>query len=204
MKTAVVLLALRLIAAGAQAPEDLWNEFVATDSAEVLSRVNASLAALPESHAKKVWKARVLLAEGDAARALDAAVRLNQTVPDDLDTYALIVDASLLLGIVEQAEKSAQWMLNLRPEDVRSLMRGAAVREALGDHEGVVQMLTAALARTSRTETALRAAMGVSLARASYRLGRLDAADRLLRHIESLIRGYMPARKLRREMENKS
>jgi tetratricopeptide (TPR) repeat protein len=134
---------------------------------------------------------------------LDEAVRLNRNMPDDLDTYALIVDAALVLGKVDQAEKSAQWMLNLRPEDVRSLMRGAAVRGALGDHEGVMQMLTDALARTSRTETALRAAIGVGLARASYRLGRADAAERLLKQIESTLPQYKPAQTLRREMENK-
>ena len=204
MKTALIVIALRLMAAGAQAPEELLNEYVATGSPEALSRVKASVVALPESHATKVWKARLLLAEGQPTRALEEAVCLNQAAPDDLDTYGLIVDAALLLGRLEQAEKSAQWMLNLRPEDVRSLIRGAAVRDALGDHEGVVQMLTDARARTSRTETALRASIGVSLARATYRLGRADAADRLLKQIESLIPDYKPARMLRLQMENKS
>jgi tetratricopeptide (TPR) repeat protein len=163
-------------------------------------RLTAAGAPEPQ-HGKRVVEARLLLAEGKADRALIDAVVLNREMPDDLDTYALIVDAALLLARVEQAEDAAQWMLNLRPEDVRSLMAGAAVREALKDHEGAAQMLMDAFARTSRTDIEVRARIGVRLARVSHRLGRSSDAQRLLNQVEALIPGYKPAATLRRELE---
>ena len=203
MRTAAVLLTFRLLAAGAQAPEELLDEYTASGSEQTLAAARAAIASLPPSHRAGVLKTRLLIAEGNSESALEQAKVLNTSMPDDLDTYALIVDAALALGLIEDAEKSAQWMLNLRPEDVRSLMRGAAVREALKDDEGAAQMLQEAFARTSRGETALRAAIGVSLARVNQRLGRSTVATRLLEQVEALIPAYKPARLLRHEMENK-
>src|SRR5688500_10824078 len=122
MRTGLALLALRLFAAGAQAPEELIDEYTATGSDQALAAARAAVASLPTSHRAGVLNARLLIAEGKAENGLEQAKVLNRNMPDDLDTYALMVDAALALGRVEDAEKSAQWMLNMRPEDVRSLM----------------------------------------------------------------------------------
>lgn len=203
MRRALVLLAFRFFAAGAQAPEELLDEYTATGSEHALTAARSAIAALPPSHRANLLSARLQMAEGKAESALEQAKVLNRNMPDDLDTYALIVDAALTLGRVEDGEKSAQWMLNLRPEDVRSLMRGAAVREALKDDEGAAQMLVDAFARTSRHELAVRAAIGVSLARVNRRLGRAAAAARLLDQVQALIPGYKPALAVRQDMESK-
>ena len=201
MRSAVVFLALRLCAAGAQSPEQLLDLYTATGADSALAAARKALADSPESHRAGVLRARVLLAEGDAEKSLLAARRCNRNMPDDLETYAVIVDAALILGRVGEAERAAQWMLDLRPEDVRSLVRGAAVREALKDYEGAAQMLSDAFARTSRGDVALRAGIGVSLARVNLQLGRTPSAAKLLNQVQSLIPGYRPAELLRTQME---
>ena len=203
MRSAVVLLALRLCAAGAQGPDELLDEYTATGAQSALASARKAVEELPQSHRASVLRARLLLAQGDASKALEAARQCNRNMPDDLDAYAVIVDAALMLDRVEEAERAAQWMLNLRPEDVRSLMRGAAVREALKDYDGAVQMLTDAFARTSRGEVALRAGIGVSLARLNRQLGRTAAASKLLHQVQALVPNYRPALLLLQEMENK-
>lgn len=202
MRRAAVLLALRLCAAGAQTPQELLDAYVATGSGSALSAAQTLIARLPESHNAAVLRTRLLFVQGRHQSALHEANRLNRNMPDDLDTYALIVDAALALGHIDEAERAAQWMLNLRPEDVRSLMRGAAVREGLKDYEGAAQMLTDAVGRTARSDLAMRAAIGVSLARVNFHAGRTAAADKLLTQVESLIPGYKPAQSLREQMEN--
>lgn len=201
MRTAAFLLALRLYAAGAQTPQQLLDAYIATGSDSALSAAQTLIATMPESHGAAVLRTRLLFVQGHHASALNEAKRLNCNMPDDLDTYALLVDAALALGHVDEAERAAQWMLNLRPDDVRSLIRGAAVREALKDYEGAAQMLTDAFGRTARLDVALRAAIGVSLARVNIHSGRTVAAGKLLTQVESLIPGYKPAQALRKQME---
>jgi tetratricopeptide (TPR) repeat protein len=204
MKLTTTLLALWLSAAGAQAsfsPEELLDRYTATGDAAILDECRATVEMLPRTQRSRLLRARLALASGDASRAYLEASELNREIPDELETYALMADAALVRGNVEKAEKAAQWMLNLRPEDFRSLLRGAAVREAIGDPDGAAEMLNQALARTSRADTYVRAAIGTALARTNIALGRKEAALRLLDQVETLAPGYRPAGVVRQRLE---
>ena len=82
-------------------------------------------------------RAWALLGQHRFAAALDLATALNRRVPDDLMVYGLLTDANIELGrYYEAAEKSAQWMLDLRPGNIPALTRAAYLRELFGDVEG--------------------------------------------------------------------
>ena len=50
--------------------------------------------------------------------------------------YGFLVDAYAELGDYAEAEKAAQWMLDLRPGNVPGLTRAAYLRELFGDLDG--------------------------------------------------------------------
>lgn len=85
-------------------------------------------------------EARALLTKGQFKEAVARATALNKQMPDDLDTYALLVDGYRGLGKPEEAEKAADWMLRLRPTDIRSLRAAALLREDFGDLNGAMDM----------------------------------------------------------------
>lgn len=126
------------------------------------------------------------LARGDAARALEIARALNRQTPDDLDPYGLIVDAARALGRTDEAEKAADWMIRLRPEDPRGLWRVASLREDFGDLEGAEQALLECYQRVPRTETAWRATLMRQMARLCSKTNREDKAKRLIAEAEKL------------------
>ena len=202
--SSALVLVLWQSSAGAPAqlsPEQLLDQYTATGETALIERCQLLVAALPRSNRSRLLHAKLLIASGETQKALTEAIELNREIPDELDPYGLIVDASLLLGDVKEAETAGQWMLKLRPEDVRSLMRGAAVREVIKDYYGAEQMLGEALGRTSRTDTLTRAAIGVSLARLSMRRGNLPGAAKLLTQVNTISPGFRPAMLLKRELE---
>ena len=103
-----------------------------------------------ESLRTKVWLA---LGRHDFAKALDLATTLNKRVPDDLMTYAFLVDANVELGNYDDAEKASDWLLNLRPGTIPGLTRAAYLRELFGDIEGSLDFMGKAFQRTSPNET---------------------------------------------------
>jgi tetratricopeptide (TPR) repeat protein len=197
------VLALWPASAGAQekSPEQAIDEYVGTGDSRLLAEATALVRTLPKGPRSRLLHARLLLLSGETRDALREAAELNRELPDELDPYALMVEASLLLGDVPGAEKSGQWMLNLRPEDPRSLLAGAAVREALEDYSGAETMLVDALARIPRSDAARRASIGVSMARLRLRRGQVREALALLDKVEAGVPGYRPATLLRRQME---
>jgi hypothetical protein len=200
----ILMLALWQNSTGAPAPlspEQLLERYAATGESALLDRCRTLIAGFPRNNRSRLLHARLLLASGETKRALAEATWLNREIPDELDPYGIIVDAALLLGDIKQAETAGNWMLKLRPEDVRSLTRGAAVREAIADYDGAAQMLTDALGRTPRSDVAVRAGIGVALARLSMRSGKAADAGLLLRQVDLMIPGFWPAAQLRREME---
>jgi tetratricopeptide (TPR) repeat protein len=194
---AASLLALLPLPAGAQPPAQLFDRYTATGDPALLAQVSADIQSLPEGYAKRMLSARLLLASGKYRDALNEARKLNAEAPDDLDGYALIVDSALALGQTGEAERAAQWMLDLRDRDVRSLLRAAAVREELGDLTGSQEMLLAAFQATSDSEKYTRAAIVTSAARLAWKLGQTSEADRLLKRTEEFVLGFRPAAALR-------
>jgi tetratricopeptide (TPR) repeat protein len=130
-----------------------------------------------EAQRIQVW---VLLGKHDFASALEHATALNRRIPDDVMTYAFLTDANVELGNYNEAEKAAQWMLNLRPGNVPGLTRAAFLRELFGDVEGAIDFMQDAYQRTPYSETEDRAWTLTQLAHLHLSVGRLENAERLL------------------------
>lgn len=99
----------------------------------------------------------ILLARGKNTEALELARRLHKRTPDDVLVYGFIADAAMALNKIDEAEKAAQWMLDLRPGNVPGMLRGAELRRMFGDIEGALDWLGQAYRRVSPEETEERA-----------------------------------------------
>src|SRR6202451_3769224 len=109
-----------------------------------------------------VW---LLLGKHEFAAALDVGKKLNQKMPDDVMLYGLLTDANVELGNYKDAEAAAQWMLNLRPGNLRGLTRDAKLRELFGDTEGAYELMELALQSTSPADVEERASLLVQMGR---------------------------------------
>ena len=121
----------------------------------------AASAAVPGQFQADKARARALLGEHRYAEARQLAQQLHGTMPDDLAVYALLVDADIGLGNLDDAEKQAQWMidLGLRQPNVPGLVRVARLRMLFGDPEGALQSVSEALSRTPDTDRDRRATL---------------------------------------------
>lgn len=126
------------------------------------------------------------LARGEPEKALAIARALNKQLPDELDPWGLIVDAARALGKTDDAEKAAQWMINLRPEDPRGLWRVATLREDFGDLAGAEDVLNECYKRVPRTDVAWRVTLMKQMAGLYRKTGRADKAQRLMDEISKL------------------
>jgi tetratricopeptide (TPR) repeat protein len=140
-----------------------------------------------EARKLQVW---ILLGQHEFARAVEAAERLNQEVPDEVLVYGFLVDGYTELGRHADAEKAAQWMLDMRPGNVPGLTRAAHLRELFGDHEGAVELLDVAYRRTADAEVEDRAWILTQIAHLSLLTCRAEAAERLLGEALALFPDY--------------
>jgi tetratricopeptide (TPR) repeat protein len=117
------------------------------DQAEAALRKSFELS--PGNYDARKLHVTVLLGRGDFKEALRAAAELNHKIPDDIAGWSLLVDANLGLGNNAEAERDAQWILDLRPGSTLGFLKAAAVRERFGDPEGAIEFLDEARRRTS-------------------------------------------------------
>lgn len=110
------------------------------------------------------------------AEALTAARELNREVPDDLQVYGFVVDAAVETGRYEEAERAAQWMLDLRPGNVPGLTRAAYLRELFGDVEGALELMRMAYTSTPESEFEDRAWIVCQMAHLHRSVGRVESA----------------------------
>lgn len=139
-----------------------------------------SLELAPENYEALKAKAWVLLGQHRFAEGLDLARTLNKKVPDDVLIYGFLTDAHIELGNYGEAEKAAQWMLDLRPGNIPGLTRGAYLRELFGDIDGAVDFMTQSLRRTRPEETEDRAWLLTHIGHLHLIRGRSDDAERAL------------------------
>jgi tetratricopeptide (TPR) repeat protein len=135
----------------------------------------------------QVW---LLLGKHEFASALDEATRLNKKIPDDVMVYGFLTDANVELGKYADAEKSAQWMLNLRGANVPSLTRAAYLRELFGDDEGAIELMEMALRSVSPTEVEDRAWIITQIAHLKLASGKPVQAEELLQQALTDFPGY--------------
>ena len=140
-----------------------------------------------EARKLQVW---ILLGQHDFPRAVEAAEKINRTVPDDVLVYGFLSDGYVELGKYQEAEKAAQWMLDMRPGNVPGLTRAAHLRELFGDHEGAVELMDTAYQRTADGEVEDRAWILTQIAHLSLLTCRTDAAEKLLTDALALFPNY--------------
>jgi tetratricopeptide (TPR) repeat protein len=152
--------------------------------------LDRALALAPgDLEASKV-RAWVRLGQHRFADALALAQELIHRAPDDVMVYGLLTDASVELGRYDEAEKAAQWMLDIRPGNIPALTRAAYLRELFGDLEGAREMMQMALDQTSPAETEDRAWMLAQTGHLHLLDGDLAKAERALREALRLFPGY--------------
>jgi tetratricopeptide (TPR) repeat protein len=140
-----------------------------------------------ESEKIHVW---LLLGRHEFPAALEAAKALNKKNPDDILVYGFMTDANAELGKYEDAEKSAQWMLNLRPGNLPGMTRAAYLRELFGDVEGAYELMDMAYQATPPTETEDRAWILSQMGHLRFVTGKTDEADNILQQALIIFPGY--------------
>ncbi len=123
----------------------------------------------------------LLLARHDFSAVLARAQSLNKKVPDDVLIYGYVADADIALGDYSDAEKAAQWMLDLRTHNVPGLLRAAELRQIFGDSEGALQFLNDCYQQTTPDQSEDAAWILSRMAEINLSTGKLDAADQLSR-----------------------
>jgi len=132
----------------------------------------------------------LLLAQHAYKEAKVKATRLNKQTPDDVMTYGYLAEADIALGNLDDADKSAQWMLNMRPNNIPGLLLGARLRTLYGDSEGALDFLTIAYSETSPTEVEDLAWIANQMASIEIDAGRSAAARTLLEQAQQLFPDY--------------
>jgi tetratricopeptide (TPR) repeat protein len=140
-----------------------------------------------ESEKIHVW---LLLGRHEFPAALEAARAVNQKNPDDILVYGLLTDANAELGNYADAEKSAQWMLNLRPGNLPGMTRAAYLRELFGDVDGAYELMDMAYQATVPTETEDRAWILSQMGHLRFAAGRTDDAENIFKQALVLFPGY--------------
>lgn len=148
------------------------EEFVA----QAQAAINKALALAPDDYIAQRTSVAVMLAQHQDSAALERASALHLRFPDDVDTYALLIDAQLALGHHTDAETYTQRLLDLRPDNLPGLVRAARLRELYGDWQGAIDFINATVNRVTAAEVEERAWLYVQLARLHFGAGRPEIA----------------------------
>jgi tetratricopeptide (TPR) repeat protein len=138
-----------------------------------------SFALAPKNFQGEKTNVFLLLAEHEYSKALAEATALNHDTPDDVLLWGYLADAHSALGDYDDAVKSAQWMINLRPGNVPGLLRGADLRTVWGDTDGALEFLRQALQATPDFETGDVASILTKMANVQFGAGEIEAAEKL-------------------------
>jgi tetratricopeptide (TPR) repeat protein len=132
----------------------------------------------------------VLLGRHEFAKAAALAKQLNERWPDDVLIYSFLTDANVELGNYAEAEKAAQWMLDIRPGNVPGLTRAAYLRELFGDVDGSVELMEMAYQQAPPNELEDRAWILTQIAHLRSQTGKLSEAENLLQRALILFPNY--------------
>ena len=152
--------------------------------------IATGLSLAPQDFQLRKAHVALLLDQHEFARARDEAKDLNLHNPDDATVHGYLARAYMGLGNYQDAEASAQWMLNLQPFNVPGLLIAADLREHYGDPEGALEVLDRAYAETSPGETGELASIANHIAAIEIGMGKLDSASQMLQRADELFPGY--------------
>src|SRR5947207_6529970 len=139
-----------------------------------------SLRLAPDNIEGQKLQVLLLLGRHEYAKAREEAAALNKRMPDDILVWGYLADADIALGNYGDAEKSAQWMIDLRPGNTPGLIRGARLRALYGDFDGAMDFLNDAYLQTPPNEVEDQAYYLAQMADLDLARGKLDQAANLL------------------------
>lgn len=157
---------------------------------EALKQLEKSFKLQPANFEGMKVKTWVLLGQHRFAEGLALAQQLNKKAPDDVQVYGFLADAHIELGNYAEAEKAAQWMLDLRPGNVPGLTRGAYLRELFGDIDGAIDFMRRAYTRIRPEETEDRAWVLTHIGHLQLMRGDKAAAEQAIRSALALFPDY--------------
>jgi len=134
-----------------------------------------------------VW---LLLGKHEFAAAREQARKLKKKMPDDVMVYGFLTDANIELGDYNEAEESAQLMLDLRPGNRPGLTRAAYLRELFGDIDGALDLMNMALQSTPPSEFEDAAWIVTQMAHLDLTVGKTAEAEKQLQHALALFPDY--------------
>jgi predicted Zn-dependent protease len=139
------------------------EDVAAYDEAE--AAVKHLLQLSPGNYEGQKLEAASLLGRHEFANALKLATELNHKVPDDVTGWSTLVDIHVAIGGYAEAEREAQWILDLRPGSALGFEKAAGLRDLFGDAEGAVEFYQEANRRTSPNNPVQRAWLFSQIAR---------------------------------------
>ncbi len=148
------------------------------------------LALEPASFQLQKTQVALLLAWHRYAPAMEQAATLNRRTPDDPALYGYLAEADLATGKYPEAERAAQWMLNLLPNNIPGLLLGAQLRVLYGDSTGALELLNLAYTETSPTELEEQAWIANQIATVQLDAGNPVAAAAILARAGQLFPNY--------------
>jgi tetratricopeptide (TPR) repeat protein len=134
-----------------------------------------------------VW---LLLGKHEFAAALDKAKELRKKMPDDVMLYGFLTDANVELGNYSDAEKAAQWMLDLRPGNLPGITRAAYLRELFGDLDGSLELMNMAYQSTPPHEVEDRSWILSQIGHLQVMSGKITEAENTLQQALAIFPGY--------------
>jgi tetratricopeptide (TPR) repeat protein len=135
-----------------------------------------SLLVEPDNYDALKLRAKLQLTYHRFAEALETAHRAQTARTDDHDVWGQITDALVELGDYTGAIKSAQKMVDLRP-DSSSYARVSYLRSLHGDTLGAIEAMTAAVKAANPNDRESTAWCHVQLGNELMNAGRLEAAE---------------------------
>jgi len=135
----------------------------------------------------EVW---LLLGKHEFAAAREQAIKLNNRMPDDVMVCGFLTDANVELGNYDEAEKSAQLMLDLRPGNPPGVTRAAYLRELFGDVDGALELMNMALQSTNPSEMEDAAWILTQMAHLQLSVGKVADAEKSLQQALAQFPGY--------------
>ncbi|MBV9267193.1 MAG: tetratricopeptide repeat protein [Acidobacteriaceae bacterium] len=148
--------------------------------------LHRSLELAPGNYEAQKLTVTTLLGKHDLEGARKLAVELNHKVPDDIGGWGLLVDVYIALGKYDEAERAAQWILDLRAGSTLGFVKAAALRDIFGDPEGAAEFYEEALKRTARSDVDEQAWLLTQDAHEVFAMGKPERAQELLKRALTL------------------
>jgi tetratricopeptide (TPR) repeat protein len=158
--------------------------------AQAEEMLKKSLEISPDNFDGKRIRVWLLLGKHEFAAAREEALKLNKRMPDDVMVYGFLADANAELGNYDEAEKSAQLMLDLRPGNLPGITRAAYLREIFGDVDGALDLMDMALQSTAPSEVEDAAWILAQMAHLQLSVGKVADAEKNLQQALALFPGY--------------